>query len=56
MLADEPDVALEQLQRTREQLHDSWANVLSTTDAVLALDGRPLAALSSWPRAARSRR
>ena len=44
MLADEPDAALEQLQRTREQLHDSWANVLSTTDAVLALDGAGLPA------------
>lgn len=42
MLADEPDAALEQLQLTREQLHDSWASVLSTTDTVLALDGAGL--------------
>lgn len=44
MLADEPDAALEQLQLTREQLHSSWASVLSTTDTVLALDGAGLPA------------
>jgi signal transduction histidine kinase len=42
MLADKPDAALEQLRLTREQLHDSWASVLSTTDTVLALDGAGL--------------
>ncbi len=43
LAADDPRAALEELQKSRDQLHKAWQSVLATADAALTVEGATLA-------------
>jgi signal transduction histidine kinase len=45
LIAEDPEMALDQLRSTQQQLHEAWSSVLGSTDLELALDGTTLIAV-----------
>jgi signal transduction histidine kinase len=42
LIAEDPEIALDQLRSTQKQLHEAWSSALGSTDLELALDGTTL--------------